>query len=174
MISHFFWQYYRPEEFTAVPDSDVLRFGQVIPEFYGYMDEILGQYLDQLEPGTDVMVLSDHGFGPDTNPRIPFRSGDHRPYGVFLASGPHFRQGVVLNSTNVLDITPTVLYLFGLPAAADMDGRVLEEAINPSFLSAHPPQEIKSYETDHRASTIVRSSADEQVKDQIKALGYTQ
>jgi predicted AlkP superfamily phosphohydrolase/phosphomutase len=174
MISHFFWQYYRPESFPQVSANDVERFGKMIPEYYAYMDDILGEFLSVLEPGTDILVLSDHGFGPDTDPEIPFRTGDHRPYGILVASGPHFKQGVKIERASVLDVTPTLLYLFGLPSASDMDGRVVEEAIEPTFLSSHPPRFIKSYETGFRTSTITRSSADAQMKEQIKALGYTQ
>lgn len=173
MISHFFWQYYRPQEFASVDRSDAASFGNVIPEYYRYMDEILGTFLQTLEPGTDVFVLSDHGFGPDTQPRVPFRTGDHRLYGVFVASGPHFRQGLKMDEISVLDVTPTLLYLFGLPGAQDMDGKILEAAITPEYLSDHPPAYIKSYETGPRKSTIVRSVADEQLKEQIRALGYT-
>ncbi|MFH1862979.1 MAG: alkaline phosphatase family protein [bacterium] len=173
MISHFFWQYYRPHEFPSVPAADVANFGNVIPEFYRYMDEILGDFLDTLVEGTDVLVLSDHGFGPDPNPRIPFRTGDHRTHGVFVAAGPHFVQGMKLEEVNVLDITPTILYLYGLPTGKDMDGRVVTEAIQPQYLEANAPNAIASYEIGRRASAITRSQADEHVKEQIRALGYT-
>jgi len=174
MVSHFFWQYYRPDQFASVPPGDAQRFGRTIPEFYGYMDEILGEFMAELEPGTDIIVISDHGFGPDPDPEIPYRSGDHRPYGVFAASGPHFKQGIRIENASVLDFTPTLLYLCGLPAARDMDGKVIEEAIEPGFLATHPPAYIKSYETGIRNPTVTRSSADTQMKEQIKALGYTQ
>jgi predicted AlkP superfamily phosphohydrolase/phosphomutase len=174
MVSHFFWQYYRPQDFDSVPPEDVKRFGNVIPAFYRYMDETLGEFLNILEPGTDVLILSDHGFGPDPHPLVPYRTGDHRPYGVFVASGPHFRQGKRLEDVSVLDIAPTLLYIFGLPAARDMDGKILVEALLSDTLQARPPEYIKSYETGRRSSTLTRSSADQLLKEQIKALGYTQ
>lgn len=174
MVSHYFWQYYQPREFPSASQADAERFGRVIPEFYGLMDEILGDLLSTLEAGTDVIIVSDHGFGPDPHPVIPYRTGDHRLYGVFVASGPHFKPGIKIDDAAVIDITPTLLYLFGLPAARDMDGKILTSAIESSFLKAHPPAYIKSYETGVRASSITRSSADAQLKEQIKALGYTQ
>ncbi len=172
MVSHFFWQYYRPHEFVGVPAGDVEAYGSVIPEFYRYMDDVLGQFLDVLEPGTDVLVLSDHGFGFDRNPAIPFRTGEHRRHGIFIASGPHFQQGLHLDEVSVLDITPTLLYLFGLPAARDMDGKIRTDMIDPEFRKANPETYIQSYETGRRVSSITRSAADQQVRDQIKALGY--
>ena len=172
MVSHFFWQYYRPHEFVSVPPEDVANFGTVIPEFYGYMDDILGEFLKTFEPGTNVLILSDHGFGFDLNPRVPFRTGEHRLHGIFVASGPQFQKGLKLDEVSVLDITPTLLHLFGLPGAQDMDGRILTEALDPDFLEAHPPQVIQSYETGRRLSSITRSAADASVREQIRALGY--
>lgn len=174
MVSHFFWQYYDPADFDSVSQEDAAKFGHVIPEYYCYMDEVLGEFLQTLAPGTDVMIVSDHGFGPDPGHTIPFRTGEHRSHGVFVANGPHFRQGVKLEEANVLDITPTLLYLYGLPVAKDMDGKILTEALDPAFDSAHQQAFIKSYEIGRRNSSIVRSGADAKIKDQIRALGYTQ
>src|SRR5262249_40098319 len=41
---------------------------------------------------------------------------------------------------------PTILYLLGLPTAEDMTGHVLERAIAPDFLAAHPQARVPSYE----------------------------
>lgn len=172
MVSHFFWQYYRPDEFVGVSPEDAAAYGTVIPEFYRYMDDILGQILKTLEPGTDVLVMSDHGFGFDRHPAVPFRTGEHRLHGIIVASGPHFKKGVHLDEVSVLDVTPTILHLFGLPAARDMDGKIRVDMLNPEFLESNPETYIKSYETGKRVSSITRSAADTQVRDQIKALGY--
>jgi predicted AlkP superfamily phosphohydrolase/phosphomutase len=174
MISHFFWQYYDPAPFDSVATGDVERFHNVLPEFYVYMDQILGEYLSTLQPGTDVIIVSDHGFGPDPGHSVPFRTGEHRPYGVFVANGPHFRQGLKLENASVLDITPTLLYLYGLPVAKDMDGKILTDAIVPEFKAVHDSATIRSYESGRKNSSIIRSGADTQIKDQIRALGYTQ
>jgi predicted AlkP superfamily phosphohydrolase/phosphomutase/uncharacterized membrane protein len=172
MVSHFFWQYYRPQEFESVAKKDVEAFGLVIPEMYRYMDEILGEFLNLIDEDTDVFVISDHGFGYDLDPDIPFRTGEHRLHGVFVASGPHFQQGVKLEEIDVLDLTPILLNIFDLPAARDMDGQVRTEAFNPEFVADRPTQLIQSYETGRRISSITRSNADIQVREQIKALGY--
>ncbi|HET8646104.1 MAG TPA: hypothetical protein VFO85_11480, partial [Vicinamibacteria bacterium] len=46
-----------------------------------------------------------------------------------------------------LDLAPTMLYLMGLPVARDMEGRVLTEMVEESFLRAHPLTFIPSYES---------------------------
>ncbi|MBU1653127.1 hypothetical protein KKA00_12965, partial [bacterium] len=113
------------------------------------------------------------GFGFDLNPAITYRTGEHRVHGIFVASGPHFQQNLKLDEINVLDVTPTLLYLFGLPNGRDMDGQVRLEALRPDFVDANPPSTIVSYETGRKVSSITRSSTDEQVRDQIRALGYS-
>lgn len=63
-------------------------------------------------------------------------TGDHRMEGVLVASGPAIRPGSCAEGANLLDIAPTVLYLLGVPVPDDMDGRVLTELLDPSFVPA--------------------------------------
>ncbi len=172
MVSHFFWQYYRPQDYIEVAEADVQKFGSVIPEYYRYMDETLGEIMETLDPETNIMIMSDHGFGFDRNPMIPFRTGEHRVHGIFVAAGPDIRSDLKLDEVNVLDVTPTLLHLFGLPVGKDMDGDVRTELISLDFMSEHPVQSIESYETGLKVSSITRSDADQEVRDQIRALGY--
>jgi tetratricopeptide (TPR) repeat protein len=54
----------------------------------------------------------------------------HRQLGVLAMAGPGIKEGEVVYGANLLDIAPTALALLGLPVGADMDGRVLVEAID--------------------------------------------
>ena len=47
----------------------------------------------------------------------------------------------------MLDITPTILYLMGLPVARDMEGRVLSEILDDDFARSRPVTFIPSYES---------------------------
>jgi hypothetical protein len=64
-----------------------------------------------------------------------------------MAVGDGIREGVLLDDASVLDLAPTVLYLMGLPVAADMEGRVLTEIVDEAFARAHPVSFIPSYES---------------------------
>ena len=44
--------------------------------------------------------------------------------------GPHVQQDERIYGATLLDVTPTILTLFGLPVADDMDGRVLVQAFD--------------------------------------------
>lgn len=60
-------------------------------------------------------------------------TGDHRMEGIFVASGAPIRHGPLPEGANLLDITPTILHLLGVPAPNDFDGRALTEIIDPEF-----------------------------------------
>ena len=52
-------------------------------------------------------------------------TGYHDVCGVFISSGPDFLKKGRMDELSLLDIAPTVLSLFGYPAPADMDGRMI-------------------------------------------------
>ena len=175
MVSHYFWQYMDPSEYPdPISAEDMKCFGELIPRYYCYWDSLLGEAMKHLEEGTDVIVVSDHGFGPDPKPKVPFRGGEHQPFGVFLAVGPHFKEGYSAKAASVLDLTPTLLYLYDLPVGEDMDGRVMKDVFREGFTASTSPGTIASYETGRRTrSSLTSSSADELIKDQLRSLGYT-
>jgi hypothetical protein len=55
-----------------------------------------------------------------------------------------------------------------------MEGRVLEEAIDPTFLATTPPRAIPTHEVrpDRKPEPAVPTDADERIKDRLKSLGY--
>jgi len=75
-------------------------------------------------------ILDDWQYFPKTSlsgqlfkePRDP---GYHRNHGFLLAHGKEFKKGEIKKAT-VYDISPTILYYFGMPIDKDVDGRVLE------------------------------------------------
>ena len=70
------------------------------------------------------------------------------------------------------DVTPTVLHLLGLPVDADMDGRVLTEALREDYLAAAPiAVRAEPYEAARRDVTL--STSDEaRIQDMLEGLGY--
>ena len=175
MVSHYFWQYMDPSLYPdSIPQEDFDRYGEVVERYYCYWDSLLGEALNLIEEGTDIIIASDHGFGRDPKPKTPFRGGEHLLMGVFFGAGPHFKAGYSAKDASVLDLTPTLLYLYDLPLGEDMDGEVMLDVFKDEFTQSRPVEYIKSYETGRRArSRLVPSSADEQIKQQLRSLGYT-
>ena len=65
-------------------------------------------------------------------------TGDHRPEGILIATGPLVRSGVEPAEASLLDIAPTVLSLLGINVPDDIDGRILTELLDQEPALASP------------------------------------
>ncbi len=162
-----FWHERDPELFGLRDTDSSVRRSQVFPGLLRHADRFLARLLERLEPDTLLLVLSTQEVGPATVtpvfvPVIHFgqyrspglaremaaigHSG--RPEGtgfVIAAFGP--AQPGERTTGNLVDLTPTLLGLLGLPIARDMQGRVLTELFDPKFFTSHPLRFIDTYET---------------------------
>jgi type I phosphodiesterase/nucleotide pyrophosphatase len=201
-VSHTFWHYYEPGAFRGVDPQAAARLGPLVPRLYEHNDAFLGELLKRVDENTAVLVVSDHGFeasgqlpaprpatklftGPDAEAAqmrgeiAVGQSGKHHIDGVLIAAGGPVRRGAAVKAS-LLDVTPTVLAILGLPVARDMEGRVLEEILDPSFLAAHPVESIPSYEPliDRKAILAAARAevdgADEEKQEMLRSLGYIQ
>lgn len=185
VVSHFACAYIAPEllakgveeekkgKVTSATLAQIDQdFSRVMEPVYSYSDRVLGKFLERLGPQSTVIVVSDHSFGYNkggyghTNlPEIP--------HGIILIKGPQIKKGHQIQDAHIYDIMPTVLYLFDLPIAEDMDGKVLTEVFDKKFLKERPIRFIKSYED----NTIkIRGKKDEALDkktlEELRALGY--
>jgi len=181
-VSHLFWHFTFPAGFEDydVPAVAYAHFRDVIPLYYQLIDDYLGQLLAAVGPQATVMVVSDHGFGPTGH--LPWSGGHGRitpgapiaPPGMLVLSGPAIAPGITLERAHVLDLVPTLLHLLGLPAAADMPGRILRRALVPG--SPPPLPRIPSYEDVGRprrsGDVPIDEEGDAERRQRLKALGY--
>ena len=92
---------------------------------------MLGAMIKLAGDDATIIIVSDHGFHadhlrPKDLPNEPAGPADeHRPYGVFAMKGPGVKRDALIYGASLLDITPTILSLYGLPIGRDMDGRPL-------------------------------------------------
>jgi predicted AlkP superfamily phosphohydrolase/phosphomutase len=157
VAGHAFFRYAHPDRFGDVRPADVRRFGRVLDRYQALVGQWVGELGQGLRPGEVLFVVSGFGMEP-----VPLwrrllggvlgggeASGTHAsaPPGYLLAVGDGIRSEVYLEQATVLDIAPTILYLFGLPVARDMEGRVLTELIDEDFASRHGVTYIPSYES---------------------------
>ena len=121
---------YHPPRMDAVRPDLYEAFKGVMNAIYEYHDQMLGRLVDLAGPDAHIMIVSDHGFesgsGRPNGPLGP--SQWHRNFGAFLLAGPGIKKDETVHGATLLDITPTILALFGLPVGRDMEGKVLVSA----------------------------------------------
>jgi tetratricopeptide (TPR) repeat protein/predicted AlkP superfamily pyrophosphatase or phosphodiesterase len=180
--SHLFMKY-RPPLLEGTRKEEMDLFGGIIDRYYERQDRFLGEVIQAAGEDADIMVVSDHGFKSDNN-RPPNSDSTiekgkaaewHSPMGVFAAAGPDIRQGGEISSASVLDVAPTILSLYGLPVARDMDGQPLTEALAPAFLQAHAIAWVESYggiRQPPAEEKLAATTADKDVVEKLRSLGY--
>jgi len=180
--SHLFMRY-RPPLLPGVERRQMELFGSIVDRYYEHQDRDIGAVVEAAGPDATLILVSDHGFKSDNNrpydtdPRVDKGNAAdwHSPIGVLVAAGPDIRRGFTLDSASILDVAPTVLALFGLPAARDMDGQPLTDMMLPDFTAAHPVAWVDSYGGARRAmeEQIAQASAgDAELLEKLRNLGY--
>jgi predicted AlkP superfamily phosphohydrolase/phosphomutase len=170
IISHCALKYAVENRDPSITDEEAARFGRTVYEYYQYLDSILGEIINSLSPGTNIMIVSDHGFEREPDGRFGHRKT--RPPGLFIVSGPQVKAGLTLADASLYDIAPTILYLAGLPLSHEMDGSLLRESLEEPFLNSHPVHFVSSYGTPERKREVGLAEDDEQIKERLRALGY--
>ncbi|MFQ5701590.1 MAG: tetratricopeptide repeat protein, partial [Acidobacteriota bacterium] len=175
-IAHEFMRYRRPQMAHVSPE-DIEAFSGVVDAYYEYIDEVIGKLLSLADERTVVVICSDHGFRtgrnrPVVDPRIGTGGAAewHRRFGILVMRGPGVRRGVTLDVASVLDITPTILAIMGLPVARDMEGEVIRGA----FETPPAPARIASYEEPGSTGGAEpeASAIDAEILEKLSALGY--
>jgi predicted AlkP superfamily phosphohydrolase/phosphomutase len=99
-------------------------------------------------------------------------SGDHRPEGILICTGPAIRSTALTTLPTVSDLVPTMMYAAGLPVPDKLDGRVIREFFSDEFVAAHPV-EIGAEGSQGSVDQIRLSAEEEQmVEDKLRGLGY--
>lgn len=178
-LCHGFMKYHPPRR-DHIPLQDYELYKDVVNSIYRFHDMMLGRYLELIDDETTVVLVSDHGFHPGDNrpavlPKEPTAPAiEHSPYGIVAMKGPGIKKDELVFGASLLDVTPTLLHIFGLPAANDMDGNVLIHA----FESDEVVSPIESWEWvagedgRHRSDEIVSPEDMDAELKQLIELGY--
>ncbi len=201
VLSHNFWRFAYPDDYENPPDpEDVTHYSTILPDYYRFLDESLGVLIQSVREDATVILVSDHGmetgnrsgsFDP-TGKRMDILSGGHEeaPPGVLIAAGPRIRQvrdqldldaisyEILPDIGSILDVTPTVLALRGLPVGEDMDGRALagifddsfRQAVAPAFVASHDALGKLDLEEEH---ALTPEEAQDRLEE-LRSLGYVE
>lgn len=128
--AHGFMKYREPRQ-PHIPEDEFELYKNVVDGGYIFHDMMLERLVDLAGEDTTIILISDHGFYSDhlrpvTLPKIPAAPAfEHRPYGILCIAGPDIIEDERVYGATLLDITPTILHLYGIPCGKDMDGKVL-------------------------------------------------
>ncbi|MGQ0733707.1 MAG: alkaline phosphatase family protein [Acidobacteriota bacterium] len=154
-VAHYFLRYANPSAFGDVTQDEQRRFGRLLGDYYGFIDALVGRTLASLGPDDLLLVVSPFGMEPlSPGKRVIERlfgnaelSGSHEraPDGFVLAYGGAVAPGRPARAS-VLDLTPTILYYFGLPVARDMEGFARTDIFRDSYTATRPITFIPTYD----------------------------
>lgn len=192
VVGHRFWRHAYPDLYRFPPSPEEIEaFSSVLDDYYAYLDAVLGSLIQAAPADVNVIVVSDHGMRPirqNARYRKPALSGGHlsAPPALLVAAGPDIRRagGQTRGPTperrsplgSILDVTPTLLALLGIPVGRDMDGEPMPSLLSRDFLAAHPVREVAGhtepgwYET--RPKPAVGDEGAAERIEQLRALGY--
>ncbi len=184
-LSHLFMKYTDPPMDGLAADLRE-KFKDVVPEIYQRQDQIIGDLMAAAGPDATFVIVSDHGFKVGAARLSEVENTDvkqahlwHEKQGVIIMSGPAIQPGKRLTA-RVHDVTPTVLYLMGVPVGQDMDGRIIVEAIKSEVLAENPPKSVPTHEKPRdkqlaaadKAAEAPAANIDPALLERLEALGY--
>lgn len=174
--SHSLWKYYDDTDFEVKADPETKRLlANVIPETYRYMDEFIGELLAKSPENANVVIVSDHGFGSATGifsvkeHNRELLTGNHRPDGIFLATGPDIQAGRI-DGLTIMDVFPALAYLSGLPVADDLPGDLDLGLFTDSRLEEVPPSYTRAYTSTATSVEVTETASQQAQEDNVKSL----
>ena len=135
-----------------------------VRSYYRFVDGLIGEVVDGLEPQDVLVLVGDPG-------RLARRSASPAEGLVLLTGGPVVAGN--LGRAAERDIAPTALHLAGLPKSRELDGAVLEAALDAGFRKAHPVRTVDSYGR-RRVARPAESAFDREMLEELRSLGYIQ
>ncbi|MFN8295895.1 MAG: alkaline phosphatase family protein [Chitinophagales bacterium] len=181
LISHGFMKFH-PPKMDHISQASYDMYKDVVNGIYKFHDMMLERTLEMIDEHTTVIILSDHGFHsdhlrPKSLPKEPAAIAlEHSPYGIFVAKGPNIKKDERIFGASVLDITPTLLTLFGLPVGADMDGKplvqIFENEVQPTMIPSWEFVDGNSGQHSKELKADIYEIHDEKALQQLADLGY--
>jgi len=191
VVGHRFWRQHQPEGFqwSGTPEADALL-ADVVPDYYEWVDELIGGLVDVAGPDMSILVISDHGMHAVATEQQKGRNTGHHdsPDGVLVAAGPGFVEqgridifldkGALPTHGSVRNVASTVLALLGIPGATDMTGPAWRPILAPGLArdNATPAKLplVRTHDDGFRlpSNSDVPVEMGENFDERMRALGY--
>jgi predicted AlkP superfamily phosphohydrolase/phosphomutase len=184
IFSHMFWCFRNSKECIGLKKEYIRLFkhySNMLDNYYMLIDIYLGEILQYLNHNDRLIVCSDHGFQvkDDCIQQLQngnILTGEHGPEGIFIIYGKNIRKHTVVKHVSLLDVLPTVLYLNRMPLFAKLEGSILFDCIEDSFIKKTKPVFVSGYPTRNKTRSTLRDQQEypykEDIKTRLRALGY--
>ncbi len=173
---------YMPPALPGVSGEDIERYSEMIPNVYRYFDVILGRLLNAIPQGTNIYLMSDHGFRygqerplfSSAQMETPYAEEWHSEQALLMASGPAVKTGLIIRDASVYDITPTVLHHLSIPSGNDMKGNIMLELLlnEEPALKRIATHDSSNWKEKYALSAPSDENDTEAIQDKLKSLGY--
>ena len=171
---------YHPPRLHNVNEEEFELYKNVVTSAYRFHDMMLENLVKLAGDDATIILISDHGFHSDHLrttyiPDEPAGPADHhREHGIFCMKGPGIKKDELVYGTSLLNVTPTILTLFGLPIGKDMDGipvlQAFEEDVNIKTIPSWDA--VEGDDGMHPVESRRDAVAERQALQQLIDLGY--
>ncbi len=100
-------------------------------------------------------------------------SGGHDRWGIVGMLGPGVRSGR-LEGAEIADIAPTVLFLRGAPVPAEVDGKVLLDALGSGLGPVRVASTAESTEEEEEEERGFSQQEEAEIRERLEGLGYVE
>jgi len=175
------------DEYEAIRDTIILAAkalkddkNQPIVDFVARREDVYsGSYIASI-PDIILVLNPDYvGFKSMAGtqlvePNEPFREGEHRQDGIFMASGPVIEKNENLSNLDLADVSATILHILDVAVPTSFDGRVLTEIFSTDYQDSHPVKiQVLTHDLAYAVDGHDQSAEDEaEVERRLRGLGY--
>jgi predicted AlkP superfamily phosphohydrolase/phosphomutase len=152
------------EPFVLEPDPQT---PELMKEYYAYIDGSLGEVLASIGDDAIVIVASEHGTSGGRHAKLAID-------GILAVAGAGVRRGLRIENALLMDLFPTILYIYDLPIPRDVDGRVLTELFTEEFQRTRSIRFIDTYEDPGRPLLPAEDFGpfDAEIAKRLRRIGY--
>ncbi|MBW2315718.1 MAG: alkaline phosphatase family protein [Deltaproteobacteria bacterium] len=140
----------------------------LVDRYYALVDDYLADWWARLEDDVSLVIVSGHGMqGGELK-------GEHADNGFAALAGRGVAAGATLKDADVLDVAPLVLYLLGLPLAADMPGEPPWSGLDREQLRREPPRRVPTHESRTQRPEFVEppKAFEAELLERLRTLGW--